>query len=267
MLEELDRGDRHRAPRVRDDDLRHTRGRRAARRRARPRRRRSRRSASSWPSKRAPAHAEEERARSHGSRVVREIRDLDGGVPDDLARGERFCDACELHWGAAEPSNAPVAATGEGSVAGASGGISRYCRSNPAICWKAGAATTPPQIDAARLVDGDEDHEPRVRSRGRCRRTRRRTSSSSTRRCGSGFAAVPVLPATLYPGTCASCPVPSMTTSCSIRSTCRETRRREDPARDVVARRSRRRRGRRGAAGARRRRSRPPRRPRPSGPA
>ena len=36
-----------------------------------------------------------------------------------------------------------------GSVSGASGGISRYCRSNPAISWKAGAATTPPQIDAA----------------------------------------------------------------------------------------------------------------------
>ena len=32
---------------------------------------------------------------------------------------------------------------------GSSGGISRYWRSNPAICWKAGAATTPPQIDAA----------------------------------------------------------------------------------------------------------------------
>jgi hypothetical protein len=40
-----------------------------------------------------PAHAEEERARSDGSRVVREIRDLDGGVPDNLARGQRFCDA------------------------------------------------------------------------------------------------------------------------------------------------------------------------------
>ena len=92
MLEELDRGDRHRAPRVLDDDLRHTRGHgpfddepgrtgvdRAIRELVAVETR--------------AAHAEEERARSHGSRVVREIRDLDGGVPDDLARGQRFCDA------------------------------------------------------------------------------------------------------------------------------------------------------------------------------
>jgi hypothetical protein len=39
------------------------------------------------------AHAEEERARRDGAGVVGEIRDLDGGVPDDLARGQGFCDA------------------------------------------------------------------------------------------------------------------------------------------------------------------------------
>ncbi len=92
MLEELDRCGCHRAPRVRDDDLRHTRGHgplddepggagvdRTVRELVAVEAR--------------PAHAEEERARSYSARVVREIRDLDGGVPDDLARGQRFCDA------------------------------------------------------------------------------------------------------------------------------------------------------------------------------
>ena len=95
------------------------------------------------------AHAEEESTRLDGARVVREIGDLDAEVPDNLARGKGFCDRRELHWGRAEGTNAAAAATASGSVSGTSGGISRYCRSKPAICWNAGAATTPPQIAVA----------------------------------------------------------------------------------------------------------------------
>jgi hypothetical protein len=39
------------------------------------------------------AHAEEERAGLDCARVVREIRYLDAGAPDNLARGKGFCDA------------------------------------------------------------------------------------------------------------------------------------------------------------------------------
>ena len=43
------------------------------------------------------AHAEEERPLFDGTGVVREIRYLDAEVPDNLARGEGFCDARKLH--------------------------------------------------------------------------------------------------------------------------------------------------------------------------
>ena len=120
------------------------------------------------------AHAEEESTRLDGARVVREIGDLDAEVPDNLARGKGFCDARKLHWAGASVAMSPAATVlpgflrggprgpappggsgspvGSGARPGASrdvGGISRYWRSKPAICWKAGAATTPPQIDVA----------------------------------------------------------------------------------------------------------------------
>ena len=83
-----------------------------------------------------------------------------------------------------------------GGVEGSSGGISRYCRSNPAICWKAGAATTPPQIDAA-----GSSTVTSMTSRGFVAGTMPTNEATyfvvEYPPCGSGFAAVPVLPATL----------------------------------------------------------------------
>jgi hypothetical protein len=92
VLEEFHRSGRHGAARVLDHELRHSRRDRVLD--DEPGRTRVDRAIRELVSVEArPAHAEEKRARRHGSRVVREIRDLDGGIPDDLARGQRFCDA------------------------------------------------------------------------------------------------------------------------------------------------------------------------------
>ena len=91
--EELEGRGRHRAPGILDDELRHLRGdwmlddQGGGARVDRP-------IGELVAVEALSAHAEEERALGDRAGVVGEIRDLDSRFPDELARGQAFCDAC-----------------------------------------------------------------------------------------------------------------------------------------------------------------------------
>ena len=97
-------------------------------------------------------HAEEDRARCDPPRVVREVGDLDGAAGGALARGEHARQVVEVHrapfYGGVRRPQAPALLASSVSaalfVSGASGGTSRYWRSNRAMSLNAGAATLPP---------------------------------------------------------------------------------------------------------------------------
>ena len=81
------------------------------------------------------------------------------------------------------------------AVCAASGEISRYRRSKLAICWNAGAATTPPKIAPC-----GSSTVTSTRSRGRDAGTMPTKDATyfplAYPPCESGFCAVPVFPAT-----------------------------------------------------------------------
>src|SRR4029077_6390878 len=81
------------------------------------------------------------------------------------------------------------------AVAGASGGTPRYCRSNFAICAKAGAATTPPKI-----AERGSSTITSTTSRGFATGTKPTNEATywpGVYPRGPGFCAVPVFPATV----------------------------------------------------------------------
>src|SRR3954469_7554299 len=88
---------------------------------------------------------------------------------------------------------------------GASGGTPRYCRSNFEISANAGAATTPPKI-AARGLSTTTSTASRGFATG-TKPTNEAVYWPVVYPCGPGFWAVPVLPATVYPGIWAALPV------------------------------------------------------------
>ena len=90
-----------------------------------------------------PENEEEERTRHHLARVVCEVGDVGGSASADLQGSERGDQPLEIH-DRREASGAIGASRGRPAYA--SGGISRYWSAKRAICWKAGAATVPPQI-------------------------------------------------------------------------------------------------------------------------
>src|SRR5262249_35386815 len=75
-----------------------------------------------------------------------------------------------------------------------SGGTSRYCRSNEAICANAGAATTPPKI--AFLGSSTDTRTTSLGSLAGTMPTNVATYLPGSYPCGPGTCAVPVLPAT-----------------------------------------------------------------------
>ena len=98
VAEELDGGDRHRAPRVVDDELRDVdverpfydeRGGTALDRVGRE----------VVPVESSAGHAEEQCARPHRPRVVGEVGQLDRSAPDHVLRCERRDHALQLHLG------------------------------------------------------------------------------------------------------------------------------------------------------------------------
>ena len=167
-----------RRPRARASARRRRRRRRSPSPRGRPRRRAAARRARAGARRRAQRHrpprprrrSRARRPASPGtqkntapgvtrSRVVREVGDLDGAAGGALARGEHARQVVEVHgapfYGGAPIRRRPGVAgywsrpgywlvVGDVFVSGASGGTSRYWRSNRAMSLNAGAATLPP---------------------------------------------------------------------------------------------------------------------------
>ena len=96
VVEELDRRPGHRLPHAGNDDLRDVdrepafddQGRSASADRG---------GSVVVPVDASAGNAEEERAVGHGTRVVRELADLDGSAPNDLGRAERGDEPLQLH--------------------------------------------------------------------------------------------------------------------------------------------------------------------------
>src|SRR6187397_1874725 len=151
-------------------------------------------------------HAEEQRGVADAARVIGEVRDLDGPSPDHVTRRERADQRVQLHQ--RDSSDAYCVADVEAFSSGASGGTSRYCSENRARSRKIGAATTPPPIWPC-----GSSTITRIARRG----LRAGTSPTNdatyfeTYLPFSTLFAVPVFPATVYPGIAASVPVPSTT--------------------------------------------------------
>ena len=248
--------------------------------------------AKSWPSARRPGRRRTTLpARPPPASYARSLSST-GARPDHVLRCERRDQTLELHLGGrvypamfhvrdgsrlvrhtcgvtleagtrVEPSPHPGGGLPSfepgGQFSGLSGGTSRYWSANWASSWKAGAATTPPQmVRGSSTVTRIDQPRPRRRDEPDERRDVAATSSSrcrpgaASRRCRSCRRRGSRAP---RPRARASPPRRrrvSIVASCVATSCLRIRRRSSAPTRV-------RRRARRGAAAARRRRSRPPR--------